>query len=65
MTQGNPWVTRRLECRKISALAEAAWRHCFFHLWDGLWVSAKFVATGTIPNCPYFNFFMESLEGAD
>ncbi|CAN5688281.1 mandelate racemase/muconate lactonizing enzyme family protein [soil metagenome] len=55
------WCGGILECRKISALAEAACRQCILHTGGigGLWVAANLQVTGAIPNCPYFEYLME------
>ncbi len=55
------WCGGILECRKISALAEAASRQCILHTggMGGLWVAANLQVSGAIPNCPYFEYLME------
>lgn len=55
------WCGGILECRKISALAEAACRQCILHTGGigGLWVAANLQVSGAIPNCPYFEYLME------
>ena len=55
------WCGGILECRKISALAEAANRQCVLHTggMGGLWVAANLQVTGAIPNCDYFEYLME------
>jgi len=55
------WCGGILECRKISALAEAANKQCILHTGGigGLWVAANLQVTGSIPNCPYFEYLFE------
>jgi L-alanine-DL-glutamate epimerase-like enolase superfamily enzyme len=55
------WCGGILECRKISALAEAANRQCVLHTggMGGLWVAANLQVTGAIPNCDYFEYLLE------
>lgn len=55
------WCGGILECRKISALAEAANRQCVLHTggMGGLWVAANLQVTGAIPNCDYFEYLIE------
>lgn len=55
------WCGGILECRKISALAEAANKPCILHTAGigGLWVAANLQVTGSISNCPYFEYILE------
>jgi L-alanine-DL-glutamate epimerase-like enolase superfamily enzyme len=55
------WCGGILECRKISALAEAASKQCILHTggMGGPWVAANLQATGALPNCPYFEYLLE------
>src|SRR3990172_1091153 len=55
------WCGGILECRKISALAEAASKQGILHTGGigGLRLAANLQVTGAIPNCPYFEYLME------
>jgi L-alanine-DL-glutamate epimerase-like enolase superfamily enzyme len=55
------WCGGILECRKISALAEAANKPCILHTggMGGPWLAANLQATGALPNCPYFEYLLE------
>ncbi len=55
------WCGGILECRKISVLAEAMNKPCILHTGGigGLWVAANLQVTGSMPNCPYFEYLLE------
>jgi L-alanine-DL-glutamate epimerase-like enolase superfamily enzyme len=55
------WCGGILECRKISALAEAQNKLCILHSGGigGLTFAANLQLSGALPNCPYFEYMTD------